>query len=131
MPAYVRLRVFIKATEKFRAKLTTWRDDRSPADFSRSSIYWPQPETVPEIWYLLYNTETIVMQLFTPKPPTQTFLDESTKAIRMLRVATVQMIPRSFIPVPQYNLHSNDALGRLFGTGTGPEDVPNEFEQAT
>lgn len=71
------------------------------------------------------------MQLFTPKPPIQTFLDESTKSIRMLRVPTVQMIPRSFIPVPQYNINSNDALDRLFGTGTGPEDVPNEFEQAT
>lgn len=130
MPAYVRIRVFVKATEKFRAKLTTWRDDSAPADFS-GSIYWPQPETVPEIWYLLYNVETILMQLFTPKPQIQTFLDESRKLIRMLRIPKVQMIPRSFLPVPQYNVHNNNALDHLFGTATGAEDAPNEFEQAT
>lgn len=128
MPAYVRLRVFIKATEKYRAKLTTWSD--GPAIFNAPTVYWPQPKTVPEIWYLLYNTETIIMQLFTPKPPIHTLLDESTHLIRMMRSPTVLMIPRKFMPVPQYNIHNN-ALDRLFDAATKPRDTPSEFEQAT
>lgn len=79
----------------------------------------------------MYNVETIILQLFTPKPLTHTCLDESTKRIRMYRKPTIQMEPRSFIPLPKYNVHNNNALDRLFGEATNPEDAKNEFERAT
>lgn len=132
MPRYVKVRVFIKALERYRAKLTCWCEENKPsADFCTSSVYWPQPEKIPEVWYLLYNIETIIMQLFTPKPQIHTFLNETTHLIQMMRAPTVQMIPRSFLPVPQYNIHNNNALDRLFGMATKAEDASNEFEQAT
>lgn len=129
MREYVKTRVFSKFLERYRAKLTTVNDP--PSSYKVPSIYWPQPKTVPEVWYLLYNIETIMMQLFTPKPQTHTFWDDSAHVIRMLRAPTVQMIPRNFLPVPQYNIHNNTALDQMFSAITGTEDASNEFEQAT
>lgn len=129
MREYVKARVFSKFLERYRAKLTTTNDP--PSSYNVPLKYWPQPKTVPEVWYLLYNIETIMMQLFTPKPQTHTFWDESANLIRMLRAPTVQMIPRSFIPVPQYNIHNNTALDQMFGAITGTEDASNDFKQAT
>lgn len=120
----------MKALEKFRAKLTTWSDEY-PSIFNTTDLYWPQPETTPELWYLLFNTETIIMQLFTPKPPIHTSLDEETNSIRFLRVPDVQMTPRVFMPVPQYNIDNNNALDRLFNGPAESENAQNEFEQAT
>lgn len=133
MVAYVKLRVFSKATEKYRAKLTTWSDaaNKARGSFVDSMLNWPQPETVPELWFLMYNVETIILQLFTPKPLTHTYLDDSTHQIRMYRKPTTQMEPRRFMPLPKHNIHNNNALDRLFGEATKPEDASNEFERAT
>lgn len=131
LDAYLKLQAFVKATEKYRAKLTTWSDEKSPAYLSEMLLYWPQPQTIPELWYLLYNTETIMMQFWTPKPAILSSLDEVTNVIRVLRKPTVQMIPRSFIPIAKFNVHNNNAIDRLIGAATKIEDATNEFEPAT
>lgn len=64
---------------------------------------WPQPICIPRIWYKVFNIETIVLQLFTPKLPVLSYLDDDVHLIRMRKVAEVMMVPRMLIPIPNKN----------------------------
>lgn len=92
--------------EKYRAKLTIWNSyqmeinpfhNQNPSEYE----FWPQPKKVPELWYLIFNLETIMLQLYTPKPAIVSHFDEDEKIIRMMHAPMVQMIPRGFIPMPK------------------------------
>lgn len=103
MDTYEKFKPFVTATEKYRAKLLTWDTETSKniPYTSPFSYYWPEQNPLPESWYLVYNLETIMLQLFTPKPAILTFFDDETKKLHIFRKATVPFNPRGFIPLPE------------------------------
>lgn len=92
----------VGATERLRSKLLLWDPENSKTiPYSASwSYYWPEPNPIPESWILLFNLETILMQLFTPKPAILTTFDDHDKKIHLRRRSVDRENPRGFIPLP-------------------------------
>lgn len=75
--------------------------------------YFSQPKRVPKLWYDMYNLETVVQQLFTPKLRMRTHLDEKSNQLKMHRMFVTDMTRKRFIPLPMdyYNDdYDNDSL---------------------
>lgn len=91
--------VCIKA-ERYRERITRTLNPY----VETASIYYPQPERVPKLWYDMHNLETVVQQLFTPKLRTRIHFDETTHQLKMHRGFVTETKPKRFLPLPIYIL---------------------------
>lgn len=94
----------VGATERLRTKLLLW-DPKTSKDIPYSapwSTFWPESNPIPESWILLFNLETILLQLYTPKPAILTTFDDREKIIRVGRKPNGRENPRGFIPLPTH-----------------------------
>lgn len=68
--------------------------------------YFAQPKRIPKVWYDIYNLETVVQQLFTPKLRTRSHYDETNHMIRMSRMPITDSEQKVFKPLTKEYLSS-------------------------
>lgn len=69
--------------------------------------WFTQPKRVPKSWYDMYNLETVVQQLFTPKLRMRTEFDETLNQLRMHRMFVSITERKRFIPLPMDYIHDD------------------------
>lgn len=90
--------------ERYREKITTALNPY----VQTNSSFFTQPKRVPKLWYDIYNLETIIQQLFTPKLKCRMHFDEKTKELRMSRQPIFDTDRKVFIPLPKEYINSRD-----------------------
>lgn len=81
-----------------------------------TSAYFAQPLRAPKLWYDIYNLETVIQQLFTPKLKFRTHLFGANNDLCMSRMPIDDTTRKEFIPIPEVYL--NDTVD-----GDGGESV--------
>lgn len=118
----------VRAAERLRSRMLMW-DPQSRKNVLYSapwSPYWPEAADMPRSLILLYNLETILLQLYTPKPAILTTFDEREKRIHLRRRPNEHEGPRGFIPLTN---SVSEPIDRLFDIENNHENP--KFEQET